>query len=103
MTTKSKLLSSSLLSSLALAVIAPPAIAQETDPTGAVSVEEFVVTGTRLRTQDFVSPNPVSSVTSDTIERSGITNVTDLMKDYPALVGSNDSQAFSDVIGGLSA
>ena len=96
MTTKSKLLSSSLLSSLALAVIAPPAIAQETDPTGAVSVEEFVVTGTRLRTQDFVSPNPVSSVTSDTIERSGITNVTDLMKDYPALVGSNDSQAFSD-------
>jgi outer membrane cobalamin receptor len=96
MTAKSKLLSSSLLSSLAVALLAQPALAQETDATGAVSVEEFVVTGTRLRLQDFVSPNPVSSVTSDTIERSGITNVTDLMKDYPALVGSSDSQTFAD-------
>jgi outer membrane receptor protein involved in Fe transport len=97
MTTKTKLLSSSLLSSLALAALAQPAFAQETAPIDdPVSVEEFVVTGTRLRLQDFVSPNPVSTVTSDAIERSGITNVTDLMKDYPALVGSSDSQTFSD-------
>ena len=97
MTTKTKLLSSSLLSSFALAVLVQPALAQETvPPDNPVSVEEFVVTGTRLRLQDFVSPNPVSTVTSDAIERSGITNVTDLMKDYPALVGSSDSQTFSD-------
>jgi iron complex outermembrane receptor protein len=97
MTNKTKLLSTSLLSSFAVAVLVQPAQAQETvPPDNPVSVEEFVVTGTRLRLQDFVSPNPVSTVTSDTIERSGITNVTDLMKDYPALVGSSDSQTFSD-------
>jgi iron complex outermembrane receptor protein len=91
MTVKSTLLTSTLLSSCGLALLAQPAAAQET-PTDAAAVEEVVVTGTRLRLPDFVSPNPVSSVTSEAIERSGITNVTELMQNYPALIGSTGSQ-----------
>lgn len=94
MNVRSKLLSSTLLSGVAAALLAQPAFAQETVADAAV--EELVVTGTRLRMQDFVSPNPVSTLTAETIERSGVTNVTDLMKDHPALVGSTDSQDFSN-------
>lgn len=87
---KTSLLKASLLSGVALTglVLAAPAAAQDTE----VAVDELVVTGTRIRLQDFTSPNPVSSVTSESIERSGVTNVTDLMENYPALVGSTGSQ-----------
>ena len=89
---KKTLLASSLLSGAAvLASLAAPsaALAQEDS---AVAVEELVVTGSRLRLQDFTAPNPVSTVNEEAIERSGITNVTDLMQSYPALVGSTDNQ-----------
>lgn len=95
MTSRSTLLTSTLLSTCALTLLGQPALAQEA-PSAEVTVEEFTVTGTRLRLQDFVSPNPVSSVTSEAIERSGITNVTELMQNYPALVGSTGSQNFSN-------
>lgn len=94
MTNKIKLISTTLLSSVAMAATAQPALAQGGDE--AVAVDELVVTGTRLRLPDFASPSPVSSVNSEAIERSGITNVTDLMQDYPALVGSIDSQDLAD-------
>lgn len=88
MTSKTKLFASSLLTGVALTLLAQPAMSQEQAD---VNVEEVVVTGTRLRLQDYAQPNPVSTVTADAIERSGITNVTDLMQDYPALVGSTNS------------
>ncbi|MCR5872837.1 TonB-dependent receptor [Phenylobacterium sp. J426] len=93
---KSSLLSSSAFAGVsALLVMAAPAAAQDAASPAApgdVAVEELVVTGSRLRLQDFTAPAPVSTVTSEAIARSGITNVTDLMQSYPALVGSTDSQ-----------
>ncbi|ACG78996.1 TonB-dependent receptor [Phenylobacterium zucineum HLK1] len=90
---KPSLLASSILSSaaaLAALAAAQPAAAQ--DAAADVAVEELVVTGSRIRLQDFTAPAPVSTVTGEAIERSGLTNVTDLMQSYPALVGSTDSQ-----------
>lgn len=88
------MLKASLLSSVTLAglALAAPAVAQDAE----VAVDELVVTGTRIRLQDFTSPNPVATVTGEVIERSGITNVTDLMESYPALVGSTGSQDLAD-------
>lgn len=83
---RSHLFATSVLTAAAFACLAPQALAQDTE------VEELVITGSRIPLQDFSSPNPVSTVTSESIERSGITNVTDLMTSYPALVGSTDSQ-----------
>jgi len=95
MPTKINLLATTLLSSAAaLAALAAPQAAVAQDE--AVAVEELVVTGSRIRLQDFVSPNPVSTLTGEAIERSGVTNVTDLMENYPALVGSTDTQALSN-------
>jgi iron complex outermembrane receptor protein len=95
MPTKIHLLATTLLSSAAaVAALAAPQAAFAQDD--AVAVEELVVTGSRIRLQDFVSPNPVSTLTGEAIERSGVTNVTDLMENYPALVGSTDTQALSN-------
>lgn len=95
MPTRTSLLATTLLSSAAaLTALAMPQTALAQDE--AVAVEELVVTGSRIRLQDFVSPNPVSTLTGEAIERSGATNVTDLMENYPALVGSTDTQALSN-------
>lgn len=100
MTTKPRLLATSLLTSAAaLAALSAPQMAAAqavASPDQAVAVEELVVTGSRIRLQDFVAPNPVSTLTGEAIERSGVTNVTDLMENFPALVGSTDTQALSN-------
>ena len=55
---------------------------------GSPTLEEVVVTGTRIRraAEDF--PNPVISISAESIERSGRTNVADLLSKSPALIGS---------------
>lgn len=57
--------------------------------------EELVITGTRIPRPDYEFSNPVTSVTGETIQYSGITNVTDFLQDMPALVGSLDTGANS--------
>lgn len=51
--------------------------------------EVIVVTGSRIQRPDYESANPVTSVTGETIQYSGITNVTDFLTDVPALTGSS--------------
>lgn len=86
---------------LSAAVMAAPALAQTapaaTQP--AAEVEEVVVTGTRLRLPDYSSTNPVVSVTAETIESAGVTNITDFLTDLPALISSttlNDNSNAGD-------
>lgn len=55
-------------------------------------LDEVVVTGSRIRLQDYVAPNPVTTITAETIELSGQTNVTQFLQDVPSLVNSIDSE-----------
>lgn len=98
MTSKINLFATSLLGGAVVVALAAPAAAQTatTAPAGEIAVQELVVTGSRIRQQDFVSPNPVSTLSGEAIERSGVTNVTDLMQNAPALVGSTDRQDFAN-------
>lgn len=48
-----------------------------------------VVTGSRISRPEFAFPNPISSYTSEAVEQSGDTNLTDFLLDNPALVGSS--------------
>lgn len=90
MFSRSRLLCSSLLTGAAFlsTLAATPAAAQTAE--SSVAVDEIVVTGTRLRLQDFEAPNPVTTLSSDNLELSGTTNVTDFLTDIPALTGSMD-------------
>jgi iron complex outermembrane receptor protein len=82
------------------ALMAAPALAQ-TAPAPAPQddasvVEEVVVTGTRIRLQDYAAANPVTSVTSEAIETSGNTNLTSFLTEIPALAGSLTLQDGAD-------
>ena len=89
---------SALAGGLLALVSALPAMAQETPviESGA-ELEDIVVTGTRLRLPDYVASNPVTSVTAETLEYSGQTNVTQFLQDVPSLVNSVDIETGSDV------
>ncbi|MFN3668790.1 MAG: TonB-dependent receptor domain-containing protein [Brevundimonas sp.] len=78
-----------------------PAPAPQDDQEAAV-LDEVVVTGTRLRLPDYVASNPVVSVTSETIQYSGVTNVTDLLTDFPAVSNSFNSVDSADTGGSAS-
>lgn len=79
-----------------------PALAQETPPADggqseapapeqAEEGEAVVITGSRIRRQDFTSPNPLVTISAEQLQSSGTTNLTDFLTGYPALVGSSTS------------
>src|SRR4051794_29234913 len=51
----------------------------------------IIVTGSRIRRPDFNTPNPMISIGSDQVERSGTTNLTQFLTGFPALQGSSGS------------
>jgi len=54
-------------------------------------VEEVVVTGSRIRANEFDAPTPTVSVSAEAIANAGVTNLTEFLRTQPALVGSYDS------------
>lgn len=104
MTRKSWIVSASSMS-LAAAMFAAPAVAQEqvdqvADGDASTASQEsgtlIVVTGSRIQRQDFVAPSPIVTVSSDNIADSGSATVDDYLKDLPQFTAgtgdfSNDS------------
>lgn len=69
-----------LLSSAALLAV-PSAYAQEQDKEK--TMEEVVVTGSRIMTGNLESPSPVQTITSEDIQSTGILNTQDLLLKNP--------------------
>ena len=90
---KAFLFASTVLFSAAVAGGAFAAGAAAGNPT---EVTEVVVTGTRLKVPDYAAPNPVMSVTSQTLQQRGVTNLTDYLKNIPALTNSLKSEDFAN-------
>jgi len=73
---------------------------QDADET---TLEEIVVTSSRIQKPDYAFSNPVISVDSEAIAFAGATNVGDFLKELPALTGSldsNDAAGSNAFIGG---
>jgi len=90
---KTSLIKAALCSATGISalVLAGPAFAQDAaaDATSATDNDQvIVVTGSRIARPEESSPNPVTSITAATIEQSGLTNLTDLLVQNPALIGS---------------
>ncbi len=85
----------------ALAMIAAtPSLAQDADGEEEASQpsETIVVTGSRIaRDSNVTAPVPVQSVSGEDIALSGEFNVTDVIKDVPALVASTNSEFSSEI------
>lgn len=81
---------------LVSAALAGGAVAADAAASNSTEVTEVVVTGTRLKVPDYAAPNPVMSVTSQTLEQRGVTNLTDYLKNIPALTNSLKSEDFAN-------
>jgi outer membrane receptor protein involved in Fe transport len=66
------------------AASAAPAMAQAQPPADAASVDEIVVTGSRLGRSAFDAPTPVNVVGQDRLERLALTNVADALNQIPS-------------------
>ncbi|MBM0105371.1 TonB-dependent receptor [Steroidobacter sp. S1-65] len=53
-------------------------------------ITEVVVTGSRIKQNQFDAPTPTVAVPIEAIQRSGSTNLTDFLRTMPALVSSQD-------------
>ncbi|MCI3132299.1 TonB-dependent receptor domain-containing protein [Phenylobacterium aquaticum] len=99
-TTKATLLASSLICAVA-ALCGQPAWAQGQGPT----VDELIVTGSRIPRPNLEQPTPVTTINSLSIENSGLQSLGDVLAQLPALTSSGTVRANSDSganLGGLS-
>jgi outer membrane receptor protein involved in Fe transport len=69
-----------------------PASAQDAETS---SVDEIVVTGSRIKRQDISGVGPATVVTGEDIERTGITNVESLLQRLPSSAGAAGNQTNS--------
>ena len=91
---KARLFASAAISTFALAGAMSPAFAQDAQVSTADSEDGDVifVTGSRIdRAPGVDSPSPVVAITAENIEQSGLTNVTELLTQTPALFNSEDN------------
>ncbi|HEY2481846.1 MAG TPA: TonB-dependent receptor, partial [Caulobacteraceae bacterium] len=89
-TMRTRLMASSMISGVALAAVSVTAAqAQTAAPAPATtSVQELVVTGSRIPSKNLTSVSPVTTVNNQAIKLQGTTNVEDLINNLP--------QAFAD-------
>ncbi len=78
-TTRTRLMASSMICGAAFA-LAVPAFAQE------ATVEEVIITGSRIARQDYIANSPVSTVSSEAIQATGATNTEEVMNRLPQVV-----------------
>jgi iron complex outermembrane recepter protein len=74
----------------------PPASSQGTSST----LETIVVTGSYIRRTNTESPSPITSITAEEIEKSGLNSIADVIKTVAADNSGTLSQAFSGAMAG---
>lgn len=102
MSAKTRLLASAALSGVFVLAAAPAAYAQATNTQ---TVEELVVTGSRIARPNLEQPTPITTITSAAIQNSGTSSLGDVLAQLPALSSSGTVRANSDTsagVGGLS-
>ncbi|WP_396595515.1 TonB-dependent receptor domain-containing protein [Brevundimonas sp. R86498] len=87
-TQRSRLLGTTLLTTLALTLMAAPTVTMAQDADQASDVDEIVVTGSRIRRSPTNSPTPLIQIGQEEVLQSGEVNVVDFLADIPALSGS---------------
>lgn len=80
-----------LLGGAAIALYAVPSLALAQDPDETTTVEEIVVTGSRIATRPENAPQPVQVVSAETLALQGVTEVADALDTIPALQSSESS------------
>lgn len=88
---QSKMLRTLLKGGAAFALSSLSSVAFAQDPDGTTTVDEIVVTGSRISTRPENAPQPVQLVSAETLSLQGITEVADVLDTIPALQASESS------------
>ena len=88
--TRQRLLATTIITGAALAAFAAPAFAQTASPE-TDTVDEIVVTGSRIPQANLVTTSPVTQVTAEAIKVQGVTRVEDLVTQLPQAFTSQNS------------
>ncbi len=67
--------------------------AEATAPVDQTSGEEIVVTGSRIRRDPLSQPSPVITVDAESIQRTGLSSVADVLQRLPSAAGGLNSKA----------
>jgi outer membrane receptor protein involved in Fe transport len=82
------LLSTATVALFATGVGITAATAQDAGTDDEDDFEEVVVTGSRIARKDLVAPSPVVTINAEAITQSGETDIVNLLRELPALIGS---------------
>lgn len=91
-------LTGSALAAVALGLAVSPAVAQTTPQDDTSTIEEVVVTGSRIQRRDADSVGPLLTLTAEDIKNSGAVSVGDLLQRLPSAgvsLNSNGTQGTS--------
>lgn len=77
------LLASTIIAGASALAFAAPAMAQDAEP---ATIDDVVVTGSRIVRQDYVANSPISTVTSEQIQARGDVNVEQILNQLPQVV-----------------
>lgn len=106
---RSRLITSSVLSGLAIAataLTALPAAAQDQEPTAtqspeaAVEIDTVVVTGSRIARQDYSANSPIVTVTQEDFRATGSVNIESLINDLPQFTALGNAASNSPNLAG---
>jgi len=90
--TRNRLLSTTMIGGFAALAFAAPAMAQTAPaPQEETQLDEVVVTGSRIPQTNLVTTSPVTQVTGEDIDISGVTRVEDLVNQLPQAFAAQNS------------
>jgi outer membrane receptor protein involved in Fe transport len=89
--------------SAALAAAAPPAATAAEASAPASTLDEVVVTGSRIAVPNQTSASPVVSLSSRDIQLTGRSDISDLINNLPQIVNNSLGQGLSNRTSGLSS
>lgn len=72
-------------------LMAPAVLAQDSPRIQNETIDEIVVTSSRIRQSRDTFSNPVVAIDAEAIQQSGTTSLSNFLKEQPALVGSRDA------------
>ena len=98
----SRALAISAIAALSAATLPAQAQQQPAQPqaSGEPTLQEVVVTGSLIRRTDFETPSPVQVVTSQDLQESGFTSVSDVLRNLAANGSGTLSQSFNFAFAG---
>lgn len=88
---RQRLLATTMIGSAALLAFAAPAMAQTAPQEPEATVDDIVVTGSRIPQANLVTNSPITQVTAEDIDVQGVTRVEDLVNQLPQAFAAQNS------------